>query len=85
MDEPTSGRFEGRSHLLPIRVYYEDTDFSGLVYHANYLRFFERGEHSVGLGVDTGSDTGAFRLYERAGMTRLYAVDTWKITVSADQ
>ena len=31
-------------------------------------RFWERGEHSVGLGVDTASETGAFRLYERAGM-----------------
>ena len=30
-------------HKLPVRVYYEDTDFTGLVYHANYLRFFERG------------------------------------------
>ncbi|WP_280949193.1 tol-pal system-associated acyl-CoA thioesterase [Beijerinckia mobilis] len=30
-------------HLLPIRVYYEDTDFSGIVYHASYLRFMERG------------------------------------------
>jgi acyl-CoA thioester hydrolase len=28
---------------LPVRVYYEDTDFSGRVYHASYLRFFERG------------------------------------------
>jgi acyl-CoA thioester hydrolase len=27
----------------PVRVYYEDTDVSGVVYHANYLRFFERG------------------------------------------
>ena len=42
-DLPTAGRFEGREHRLPIRVYYEDTDFTGLVYHANYLRFFERG------------------------------------------
>jgi len=32
-------------------------------------RFWARGEHSVGLGVDAASDTGAFRLYERAGMT----------------
>ena len=31
-------------------------------------RFWARGEHSVGLGVDAASDTGAFRLYERAGM-----------------
>jgi acyl-CoA thioester hydrolase len=42
-DAPSAGRFEGRAHLLPARVYYEDTDFSGIVYHANYLRFFERG------------------------------------------
>ena len=28
---------------ITIRIYYEDTDFSGLVYHANYLKFFERG------------------------------------------
>ncbi|MDB5511628.1 MAG: acyl-CoA thioesterase [Enterovirga sp.] len=31
------------AHLLPVRVYYEDTDFSGVVYHASYLRFLERG------------------------------------------
>jgi acyl-CoA thioester hydrolase len=30
-------------HLLPVRVYYEDTDFSGIVYHAAHLKFFERG------------------------------------------
>jgi acyl-CoA thioester hydrolase len=37
-----SGRFEGKVHILPIRVYYEDTDFSGAVYHANYVKFCER-------------------------------------------
>ncbi|MGE3302639.1 MAG: YbgC/FadM family acyl-CoA thioesterase [Hyphomonadaceae bacterium] len=42
-DQPAAGRFEGRAHLLAARVYYEDTDFTGFVYHANYLRFFERG------------------------------------------
>ena len=42
-DLPTAGRFDGRNHILPIRIYYEDTDFSGVVYHANYLRYFERG------------------------------------------
>jgi acyl-CoA thioester hydrolase len=31
------------AHRLPVRVYYEDTDFSGVVYHASYLRFLERG------------------------------------------
>jgi acyl-CoA thioester hydrolase len=37
------GRFHGKVHILPIRIYYEDTDLSGIVYHANYLRFMERG------------------------------------------
>ena len=30
-------------HAITVRVYYEDTDFSGAVYHAGYLRFLERG------------------------------------------
>jgi len=42
-DAPSAGRFEGRIHHLPVRIYYEDTDFTGIVYHANYLRYFERG------------------------------------------
>ena len=37
-----SGRIEGNIHILPVRVYYEDTDFSGAVYHANYVKFCER-------------------------------------------
>ena len=37
------GRIEGKTHILPISVYYEDTDLSGVVYHANYLRYMERG------------------------------------------
>jgi acyl-CoA thioester hydrolase len=38
-----AGRIEGDTHILPVRVYFEDTDFAGLVYHANYLKFCERG------------------------------------------
>lgn len=38
-----AGRLVADGHALALRVYYEDTDFSGVVYHANYLRFFERG------------------------------------------
>ncbi len=38
-----AGRIDGRRHILPVRVYYEDTDFSGLAYHASYLRWCERG------------------------------------------
>ena len=37
------GSIEGGRHRMQVRVYYEDTDFSGIVYHANYLRFMERG------------------------------------------
>lgn len=37
------GFFDGKTHVLPISVYYEDTDLSGFVYHANYLRYMERG------------------------------------------
>ncbi len=38
-----SGELRDGAHYLPVRVYYEDTDFSGVVYHASYLRFLERG------------------------------------------
>lgn len=41
--EPSAGWVDGREHVLPVRIYYEDTDFTGVVYHANYLRYFERG------------------------------------------
>jgi acyl-CoA thioester hydrolase len=37
------GEIRNGCHVMPVRVYYEDTDFSGIVYHANYLRFMERG------------------------------------------
>jgi acyl-CoA thioester hydrolase len=53
-DLPSAGRFEGRVHHLPVRIYYEDTDFSGVVYHANYLRYFERARSDylrlIGIG-----------------------------------
>jgi acyl-CoA thioester hydrolase len=51
---PAEGTVAGGLHLLPVRVYYEDTDFSGIVYHANYLRFLERGrtEFLRAAGVD---------------------------------
>ena len=38
-----AGEIRDGRHILPVRVYYEDTDFSGSVYHASYLRFMERG------------------------------------------
>jgi acyl-CoA thioester hydrolase len=49
-----SGQLRDGRHVLPVRVYYEDTDFSGVVYHASYLRFMERGrtDYLRLLGVD---------------------------------
>jgi acyl-CoA thioester hydrolase len=46
-DLPTEGRFEGREHRFPVRVYFEDTDLSGVVYHANYLRYMERARSDM--------------------------------------
>ncbi len=43
MSAPTSGHIAGGAHVLPLRVYYEDTDAAGIVYYANWLRFLERG------------------------------------------
>ena len=37
------GVIQNGRHTMTVRVYYEDTDFTGIVYHANYLRFMERG------------------------------------------
>ncbi|HKD24286.1 MAG TPA: YbgC/FadM family acyl-CoA thioesterase, partial [Rhizomicrobium sp.] len=54
------GHFEGKTHILPVRIYYEDTDLSGLVYHANYLRYMERGRSEY---------------FRAAGITRLAMLD----------
>lgn len=60
----------GRRHVLPIRVYFEDTDFSGFVYHASYLRWCERGrsdflrlvgnDHRALIGGAAGRQPAAF-------------------------
>lgn len=51
---PLGGRLDGAVHLLPVRVYWEDTDAGGIVYHASYIRFMERGrtEFLRALGLD---------------------------------
>lgn len=43
---------DGVRHVLPIRIYYEDTDFSGFVYHASYLRFLERARTEILRSID---------------------------------
>ena len=42
-----SGHFDEGVHRFNVRVYFEDTDFSGIVYHANYLKFCERGRSEM--------------------------------------
>lgn len=62
-----NGSISDGIHRLPVRVYYEDTDFSGNVYHANYLKFCERGRSDFlrVIGVDQnamfdGTDSSMF-------------------------
>ncbi len=43
MSSALDGEIRGGRHVMSVRVYYEDTDFTGIVYHANFLRFMERG------------------------------------------
>lgn len=52
--EPPGGRFDGPVHRFAVRAYFEDTDLSGVVYHANYLRWFERARSDMLrlLGID---------------------------------
>jgi acyl-CoA thioester hydrolase len=52
--EPPSGLIDGRTHRFAVRAYFEDTDLSGVVYHANYLRWFERARSDFVrlLGID---------------------------------
>lgn len=75
VDEPASGRFDGNEHRFPVRVYFEDTDLSGVVYHANYLRFMERARSDMlaCVGIDQrGSFDGGEGVYAVADLTIKY-------------
>lgn len=54
MIQPAGGVIEAGVHRFPVRVYFEDTDLSGVVYHANYLRYMERARSDLLrlLGID---------------------------------
>ena len=43
----TDGHFVGREHHFPVHIYFDDTDFSGLVYHTNYLRYMEHARSDM--------------------------------------
>jgi len=53
-DTPYRGGFVGKEHRFALTVYFEDTDTAGIVYHANYLRFFERARSDMlrAVGID---------------------------------
>ncbi len=53
------------THNFPVRVYYEDTDMGGIVYHANFLRFIERARSDWvrGIGVDQNAMRAAGQVY----------------------
>jgi acyl-CoA thioester hydrolase len=83
-------------YSFPIRVYYEDTDFSGLVYHANYLRFIERARTEMLRGLDlhqseihTGDQTFfvvarmSLEFLRPARMDDLLTVETRPVKVTA--
>jgi acyl-CoA thioester hydrolase len=71
--QPYAGGFEGAEHLFAVRVYFEDTDLSGIVYHANYLRFMERARSDMleAAGIDQRG--------EMEGGTGYYAVADLRI------
>lgn len=69
------GQLRERRHVMTVRVYYEDTDFSGAVYHASYLRFMERartnylrvlGIDQRGLFAETEKEAPGFAFVVRA-------------------
>jgi acyl-CoA thioester hydrolase len=54
LDRPYAGGFDGGVHRFALRVYFEDTDLTGIVYHANYLRYMERARSDMlrAAGID---------------------------------
>jgi len=69
---PSAGLLDGTVHLFAVRAYYEDTDLSGVVYHANYLKWFERARSDLVrlLGIDQRaaqeSGTGTYAVLDLA-------------------
>ena len=71
------GQLRDRRHVMAVRIYYEDTDFSGAVYHASYLRFMERartnylrllGVDQRGLFAETEKEAPGFAFMVRSMM-----------------
>lgn len=91
---PQAGVIEGEVHRYPLRVFYEDTDAGGVVYHANYLRWFERARSDLldVLGIDQRAaleaGTGLYTVAEAnlrylapARLGDAVVIETWAETV----
>ena len=72
-----SGRIEGGMHLLPVRIYYEDTDTAGIVYHANYLRYAERARTEM-LRLAGIEQSAVSRRQGLAFAVRGFSADYWR-------
>lgn len=73
--QPHSGALVGRSHHFAVRVYIEDTDLGGVVYHANYVRYLERARSDAlrALGIpQRASLEGGLGIYTVAEMRIKY-------------
>ncbi|MDF0543074.1 YbgC/FadM family acyl-CoA thioesterase [Sphingobium sp. H39-3-25] len=72
---PATGIFMAGVHHFPVRVYFEDTDLSGMVYHANYLRYMERARSDMLrlAGIDQrGNHEGGTGVYAVADLAIAY-------------
>lgn len=91
--QPNCGVIESGAHLYALRVFYEDTDAGGVVYHANYLRWFERARSDLVelLGIDQrGALEAGEGLYTVAEVTIRYLSparlgDTVRVETTAQQ
>ncbi|RDI57299.1 tol-pal system-associated acyl-CoA thioesterase [Microvirga subterranea] len=70
-----SGVMHDGAHVLPVRVYYEDTDFSARVYHASYLRFLERGRTELLRAVEVAQSDLHAELGGLAFVVRKMTID----------
>jgi acyl-CoA thioester hydrolase len=78
MESQLDGEIRDGRHVMPVRVYYEDTDFSGIVYHASYLRFMERGR-STYLRLLGADQRGLFEETEREAPGFAFVVRSMQI------
>ena len=72
---PSRGAIENGRHRLPVRIYFEDTDVTGIVYHANYVKYLERGrtDFLALLGVNHSA------LMSPSGENMIFAVSKFTI------